>query len=126
MSLISTMQKAAQHGYIKGSCAHCKGDVYESLAMLDDAYNVWLGKCPHCCALNFLGLTSLRGYSSAGMDLVLPTPEEVEQNNLPKDCPTRPNPPTAGKGMIHGTIAGELYHQLASADDERGSRRDSA
>lgn len=121
MSIISTMRAVApaQPRWVKGSCAGCRKDVWESLAMLDDAYNVWLGKCPHCGALNFLGLTSLRGYSSARMDLVLPTEEEKAENKLPADCPTRPSPPhVAGKPMIHGTIAGELCHRLAQEPDE--------
>ena len=98
------------HGSVRGACAACKADVYESLAMLDDAYNVWLGKCPHCGALNFLALTGLRGYSSAGMSLALPTDEEKIANNLPPDCPSQGS---KGPATLHGTIAGEIYHKLS-------------
>lgn len=76
---------------IGGSCAKCGKAVFESISTLDDCYNVWLGKCPHCGALNYLnaGMNSLRGYSIIGMDLVLPYDEEVEMNKLPPDTPTR-------------------------------------
>ena len=111
MSLISTMTPTKVGRAVKGSCACCGKDCWESLAMLDDAYNVWLGKCPHCSALNFLALTGLRGYSSGGMDLVLPTEEERDSNHLPVDCPTRPNP-IHGKPMVHGSVSGEVCHQL--------------
>jgi len=110
MSLISTMKPSFSHGTVKGYCAKCSEPVFESLAMLDDAYNVWLGRCPHCNALNFLALTGLRGYSTAGMNLVLPTEEEKISNGLP-DCPTRPNP-RGGKTMIHGSNSGEICHHL--------------
>lgn len=110
MSIISTMQEHPKPGYIRGSCANCHFDVHESLAMLDDAYNVWLGRCPHCKALNFLAMSGLRGYSSSGMNLVLPTDEEKAENNLPADCPT--SGPSGRPATAHGTISGELMHQL--------------
>jgi hypothetical protein len=98
--------------YVAGKCAKCSKDVYESLWLLDDAYNVWMGKCPHCAALNFLGMTGLRGYSSSGMSLVLPTYEEAAANNLPADTPT--SGPCGKPADQHGTIAGELQHRLAN------------
>lgn len=110
--ILSTMHKAARDGLIPGRCAHCRECVFESLALLDDAYNVWCGKCPHCGALNYLGLNSLRGYSSAGMSLVLPTDEEKIANNLPADCPSRGS---HGPASAHGSVAGELLHQLNAA-----------
>lgn len=58
---------------------------------------------------NMLALTSLRGYSAAGMDLVLPTDEERDANELPADTPTRGS---HGPATVHGTVAGEIYHQL--------------
>lgn len=73
---------------VRGECAHCGAAVYESLFFLDDAYAVWLGECPHCHALNFLSTKHGRGYSSAGMHLVLPTDDEVKRNGLPEGCPT--------------------------------------
>jgi phage FluMu protein Com len=110
VSLISEMSSIPQHGYIQGKCANCHKSVYEALSLLDDAYNVWLGKCPECKALNFLAMSGLRGYSSAGMNLVLPTDEEKAENNLPSDCPT--SGPSGRPATAHGTIAGELYHQM--------------
>jgi hypothetical protein len=113
VSLLSTMVKTPRHGFIAGACAHCKAQVYESLAMLDDAYNVWVGRCPHCEALNFLALTSLRGYSSHGMSLVLPTDEEVRDNGLPPGVPTRGSlGPTVAVGTILGAIQEKLREDL--------------
>ncbi len=111
MSIINEMRKAPAHGFIKGACAKCAGEVYESLAMLDDAYNVWMGKCPHCGALNYLAMTGMRGYSSGGMSLVLPTDEERDANGLPPDTPTQG---PRGPATAHGTVAGEIYHQLGA------------
>lgn len=112
MSLISDMKKVGGRGMVPGSCANCHQPVFESLSLLDDAYNVWLGKCPHCAALNFLRLTGLRGYSSSGMDLVLPTDEERVANDLPADCPT--SGATGRPADVHGSISGELAHQLST------------
>lgn len=109
MSLINTMRTAPGRGLLRGTCANCKKDVYESKWILDDAYNVWAGRCPHCNAINMLALTSLRGYSAAGMDLVLPTDEERDANELPANTPTRGS---HGPATVHGTVAGEIYHQL--------------
>lgn len=109
MSIISKMRAKPERGCVQGKCAKCGAVVYESLPLLDDAYNVWVGKCPHCDAANLLGLTSLRGYSSAGMDLVLPTDEEIRDNNWPKEWPTRGS---HGPATAHGTVAGEILHQL--------------
>lgn len=112
MTWIFTMKSRAGRGTVEGECAHCKKPVYESLFTLDDCYNVWAGKCPHCGAVNFLAMSGLRGYSSSGMILVLPTDEEREANEeLPQDCPT--SGPCGKPATMHGTIAGELYHQLA-------------
>lgn len=112
MSIISTMRDKPGHGLIPGKCAHCQKAVYESLFTLDDCYNVWLGKCPHCGALNYLAMTSLRGYGSRGMDLVLPTDEERDANDLPKDCPT--SGACGRPADQHGTQAGEIYHKLGA------------
>lgn len=80
------------------------------IVALEIPANVWAGECPHCGAINLLALTSLRGYSSAGMNLVLPTAEEVAANDLPADTP---NSGACGKPAdMHGTVAGELYNQL--------------
>lgn len=109
MSLISTMKPVGASGYIKGTCPHCAKDVFESLWLLDDAYNVWVGKCPHCSAHAFLSMTSLRGYSNADMQLVLPTDEEIAANELPPDTPSRGS---GGAADLHGTQAGELQHRI--------------
>lgn len=109
MGIHSKMQASARQGYISGVCAKCAAAVWESLALLDDAYNVWVGLCPHCGAANLLGMNSLRGYSSAGMDLVLPTDEEITQNNWPKEWPTRGS---HGPATAHGTLVSEIYHRL--------------
>ena len=75
---------------VTGKCARCGGQVYEDLFTLDDCYGVWLGRCPHCGALNGLDCSkSIRGYWSQGMDLTLPTNEEVVMNGLPADTPTK-------------------------------------
>lgn len=112
--LILTMRATKRREDIPGKCAKCATTVYEALFTLDDAYNVWAGKCPACGAINLLGLTSLRGYSSSGMDLVLPTACEVADpaNGLPADTPATPCSGHGPGQMIHGTIAGELQHQL--------------
>ena len=114
--IITDMKASPRRGHIKGQCANCKKDVFESMLTLDDAYNVWMGKCPHCSALNFLALTSLRGYSSAGMDLALPTDEEKAENNLPADCPT--SGPCGKPADLHGTVSGELMHKLRYPEEE--------
>lgn len=111
--IISKLSKAkTQYMDTKGTCAHCKQDVWESQFTLDDCYNVWAGECPHCNAINFLALTSMRGYSSQGMDLVLPFDEEIEANETLKGK----NIPTQGKNgkpaTIHGTVSGEMAHIL--------------
>jgi hypothetical protein len=88
---------------VAGSCANCGKDVYESLPILDDAYNDWAGRCPHCAAINFLSTThGLRGYDSRHMYLVLPTEEEKAANNMPADCPTRNS---FGPATMHGSPA---------------------
>lgn len=95
---------------VPGSCANCAKLVFEDLFSLDDAYNVWAGECPHCGAINLLSLHhGLRGYSSSEMHLVLPTDEERKENGLPPNCPTSGpgGPPT-----IHGSVSGEIAHQL--------------
>lgn len=110
MSMIFKMKKAPSSGRIAGTCAHCGKTVWESTFILDDCYNVWAGKCPHCGAINLLALTGLRGYSSSGMDLTLPYDEERDKNNLPEDCPTLG--PHGSEANIHGSISGEICHLL--------------
>jgi phage FluMu protein Com len=97
--------------YIQGACANCNQVVFESLLMLDDAYNVWMGKCPHCEALNFLSTKhGLRGYCSNQMWLELPYLEEIEANTLSPDIP---NQGSNGKpATMHGSNLGELLHKL--------------
>lgn len=110
MTIISDLKTAPRSGSVKGSCAHCDATVYEDLWLLDDAYNVWMGKCPACKALNYLSMKhGLRGYSSGGMHLVLPTDEEKVANNLPADCPSQGS---KGPATAHGSPSGELCHQL--------------
>jgi phage FluMu protein Com len=111
VSIICDMRAAKKHrDDIPGECANCKAQVFESLLTLDDAYNVWLGKCPHCKALNFLSMNhGLRGYSSGGMHLVLPTDEEVASNGLPADTITTGK---GGPATSHGSPLGELCHRL--------------
>ena len=113
MLLINEMKAAPKYGHIKGQCANCAKDVYEALWLLDDAYNVWMGKCPHCKALNYLSMNhGLRGYSSGGMHLVLPTDEEKRANGLPADCPSQGS---KGPATAHGSPAGEFCHQLMNS-----------
>ena len=110
--IVSEMKTARAHGYIKGQCANCAADVYEQLWVLDDAYTVWMGKCPHCKALNYLSMNhGLRGYTSDGMHLVLPTDEEKQANNLPADCPSQGS---QGPATSHGSPLGEICHRLAN------------
>ena len=110
MAMIFTMATDPKKGTVKGVCAGCGKSVFEDLATLDDCYNVWLGECPHCKALNYLALTGLRGYSSQGMELVSPTAEEIDRNNLPKDTPTSG---ACGKpANVHGSNLGELLHKI--------------
>jgi hypothetical protein len=80
---------------LPGTCAKCNGAVYESVDVLDDCYAVWMGRCPHCQALNFLSTRHGRGYDSKRMHLVLPTPEEIANNQLPADTSTAPPAPAA-------------------------------
>jgi hypothetical protein len=58
---------------VAGTCANCGQQVFESAAILDDCYNVWAGKCPHCSAINLLSVN--HGFRGR-MFLVLPTDEE--------------------------------------------------
>ena len=88
-TLQNKMKPGALTGLLEGKCAHCEKPVYESLFTLDDAYAVWVGVCPHCEARNLLGGKG-RGYSSKGMTLVLPTPEEIAWNKWPQEWPTEP------------------------------------
>lgn len=94
-----------------GNCANCGKEVFESQLSLDDCYNVWAGKCPHCGAINLLSMDhGLRGYDSRQMHLVLPTNEEVASNeDLPRDCPTQGS---KGPANWHGTPLGEIQHIL--------------
>lgn len=96
---------------VKGTCANCSAEVFESLSTLDDAYNVWMGRCPACKALNYLSMNyGLRGYDSGTMKLVLPTAEEVTANNLPPDTIT--SGPCGRPADQHGTPVGEICHRL--------------
>ncbi len=125
MSMVFTMKSQPGDGLIPGVCAHCEKAVFESLGTLDACYNVWVGKCPHCSAHNFLSMESLRGYSSQGMRLVLPYDEERDKNGLPSDTPTR-GPHPSGKAECHGTMLGEIAHQFKSQMKEErpeGERR---
>lgn len=110
------MKDAPGGDRIAGVCAHCGKAVWESLFTLDDCYNVWAGKCPHCGAINLLAMTGLRGYSSSGMELVLPHDEEKAANNMPEDCPTAG--PRGEEPTMHGSILGELSHQLIQNSKE--------
>ena len=94
-----------------GECANCQKPVFESQFTLDDCYNVWAGKCPHCQAINLLSMShGLRGYSSGQMWLVLPTNEEVDSNpELPRDCVTQGS---KGPATLHGSNSGEFCYQL--------------
>lgn len=100
-----------------GPCAQCGKAVWETVFDLDDAYNVWAGKCPHCGAINLLSTEhGLRGYDSQAMHLVLPYDEERDANGLPKDTPTRGvfgSPPT-----LHGSPLGEICHRLKEENKE--------
>ena len=99
-----------------GKCAKCGGEVWESLATLDDAYNVWAGICPHCKAINLLSMNfGIRGYCSSKMELVLPTDEEKKANEMPADCPTSG---PSGPADMHGSNLGELCHKIMSADEK--------
>lgn len=112
MTIISDLTLTPPEGKsCQGNCAHCKVEVYESLWLLDDAYNVWMGRCPSCKALNYLSMNhGLRGYTSGRMWLVLPTAEEIAANNLPPDTIT--SGPSGKLADCHGSPAGELAHRL--------------
>ena len=73
-----------------GTCNACGCRVYESLALLDDAFAVWVGICPYCGAGNLLDTSrGGRGYSQGFMSLTLPYAEEVRVNRWPADWPTK-------------------------------------
>ncbi len=77
---------------VRGECANCGIIVFESIFTLDDAYAVWLGRCPKCGALNFLDQTGkhgLRGYGFGQLFLVLPCIHEQKMNDLPAGIPLR-------------------------------------
>jgi len=111
MTIISDLKTVGGSKHVKGNCAMCKAEVFEELWLLDDAYNVWMGRCPGCKALNYLSMSyGLRGYDRAHMELVLPTAEEVQANNLPADTPTSG---AAGRPADqHGSPVGEIMHRL--------------
>jgi len=109
------LKKTPETGSIQGLCAKCQKSVSELLATLDDAYNVWAGRCPYCNAINLLSMNhGLRGYSSVEMHLVLPTDEEKKANEMPDDCPT------SGEAGVpanaHGSNLGEFLHKLKGGD----------
>ena len=115
--LILDLKAAPGSGTIPGACANCGNGVHESLSTLDDTYNVWAGRCPHCGAINLLSTsTGLRGYHSTSMDLVLPYDEEVEPNGLPAGTPTRGASGVAA--TMHGSPLGEFLHKLSAAREE--------
>ncbi|RJQ10636.1 MAG: hypothetical protein C4551_02385 [Bacillota bacterium] len=90
--LTLTMEREPGPDRVAGSCAACGKAVFEDLRVLDDAYNVYWGVCPHCGAANALDMSGRhggRGYSSQGMHLVLPTKEEAIMNGLPAEWPTQ-------------------------------------
>jgi hypothetical protein len=111
MIIVKLSKNKDQRHDIKGVCANCNQDVFESQFILDDCYNVWAGECPHCNAINLLSMNSLRGYSSSGMDLVLPTDEEIDANESlqGKGIPTQGS---KGPANFHGTVSGEVAHIL--------------
>lgn len=111
VSIISNLKTAPAHDRTNGNCANCKAEVYEDIWLLDDAYNVWMGRCTACNALNYLSMNhGLRGYSRADMHLVLPTAEEIVANNLPPDTIT--SGPSGKPADSHGSPAGEILHRL--------------
>jgi hypothetical protein len=111
--MICSLSTKPSYGEIPGLCAKCGAQVWESLAMLDDAYNVWAGRCPACKAINLLSMGyGLRGYDSRQMYLVLPTDEEIAANSLPADTPSAGS---RGPADLHGTPAGEMQHRLREA-----------
>lgn len=113
MSMTFLMDAKPGPRTVPGTCPNpaCGKPVWESLLVLDDAYNVWAGKCPHCQALAYLSTNhGLRGYSSTGMHLVLPTDEEVQANGLPPENITQGS---KGPATLHGSPLGELCHQLS-------------
>ncbi len=113
MTIISDLKTAPRGQSCKGECANCKAEVYEDQWLLDDAYNVWMGRCPSCKALNYLSMShGLRGYTSGRMWLVLPTAEEIAANNLPPDTIT--SGPSGKPADQHGSPSGELCHRLMS------------
>lgn len=108
--IIMGLSKTKSGDEIKGACANCNESVYESLFTLDDAYNVWAGKCPFCNAINLLSTDSLRGYCSSGIDLVLPFDEEIEPNGLPNDTPTQGK--SGQPADMRGSQLGELLSKI--------------
>jgi hypothetical protein len=62
---------------VAGNCATCALVVYEAVEVLDDAFGVYVGRCPHCQALNYLSTQEGRGYDGQRMHLVLPQPTEA-------------------------------------------------
>ena len=111
MSMIFDLHsKPTRTAGVAGNCAKCNSRVYQSLAILDDTYNVWAGRCQHCQAINFLSTQhGLRGYTSSSMYLVLPYNEEILANDLPA------NTPSAGPGgapTMHGSPLGEICDRV--------------
>ena len=101
----------------KGTCANCKQDVWESQFTLDDCYNVWAGECPHCQSVNLLSMSTLRGYDSKNMLLVLPTDEEVETNELLLERKGKiPTQGSKGPANCHGTTLGTIQHILINGE----------
>lgn len=113
--IISKLSTTQKRDSLKGICANCNVELWESEWILDDCYNVWAGQCPKCNACNLLSMNhGLRGYDSKQMYLVLPTDEEMESNpDLPRDCPTQGS---KGPAIFHGTVLGEISHILRDAE----------
>lgn len=77
------LTEIADSGEILGECANCQKMMRATMSVLDDAYGVWRGVCPHCGAVNLLDprkSSAMRGYTHNEMFLVLPTDHEVELN----------------------------------------------
>lgn len=114
MTLIRKMFPEAGADRLRGECAKCAKPAFEERWILDDAYNAWMGRCPHCSALNYLSMThGLRGYDGTQMHLVLPTDEEVRDNHLPPDTPTRgPGGATTANGSMGSLIGSMLEKEI--------------
>jgi hypothetical protein len=118
VTILSDLQREPGGRHVQGQCAKCYGVVWESLWILDDAFNAYAGRCPHCGAINLLSMDkTLRGYDMNHVWLVLPTDEEAEANKLHEAAQRRglPRAPTRGPGgpvEPIGTLAGAIARRL--------------